>query len=437
MKRLFLFVAVAALGITGTAQAQEAKFDEAAIIKKVEKLELDSQTPKRGARASSWIDLGNAYLEAGTVAATGLYRGLGQLTAQVLFPKPEEGTENVAGTEYVKWSYPYFDLYLKDGAVYFWKMKKTIVDNALEKAAAAYKKAYELEPKDAEAKVAEGFKKIADAYKQDADNLYVMREFDPMADAFAAAYDVQNQAPLNKIDTVCCFNAGYLYTLTGKFDKGVKYLNDAIANGYESNGEAYYYLYHCYRAQKDFEKAKEALVTGLGKYPKNNQILEQLIVLYSETGEDPNTIIPYIQQGIANDPNNAELWAGLGTIYDKLGNTPEALKAFGKALELAPDEFTNNFNYSLMLIRQADLKTEEFNKKSFTSREERDAAMKEVDQAYVDILAPLEKAHVAKPDDPTTVELLKSVYFRLRDTSPAMMENFKKYDELFKSMPQQ
>ena len=33
MKRLFLFVAVAALGITGTAQAQEAKFDEAAIIK--------------------------------------------------------------------------------------------------------------------------------------------------------------------------------------------------------------------------------------------------------------------------------------------------------------------------------------------------------------------------------------------------------------------
>ena len=139
MKRLFLFVAVAALGITGTAQAQEAKFDEAAIIKKVEKLELDSQTPKRGARASSWIDLGNAYLEAGTVAATGLYRGLDQLTAQVLFPKPEEGTENVAGTEYVKWSYPYFDLYLKDGAVYFWKMKKTIVDNALEKAAAAYK----------------------------------------------------------------------------------------------------------------------------------------------------------------------------------------------------------------------------------------------------------------------------------------------------------
>ena len=32
MKRLFLFVAVAALGITGTAQAHEAKFYEAAFM---------------------------------------------------------------------------------------------------------------------------------------------------------------------------------------------------------------------------------------------------------------------------------------------------------------------------------------------------------------------------------------------------------------------
>lgn len=117
MKRLFLFVAVAALGITGTAQAQEAKSTRPPLLRKWKSWSSDSQTPKRGARASSWIDLGNAYLEAGTVAATGLYRGLDQLTAQVLFPKPEEGTENVAGTEYVKWSYPYFDLYLKDGAV--------------------------------------------------------------------------------------------------------------------------------------------------------------------------------------------------------------------------------------------------------------------------------------------------------------------------------
>ena len=57
-----------ALGITGTAQAQEAKFDEAAIIKKVEKLELDSQTPKRGrgpVPGSIWEML---YLKPPTVA---------------------------------------------------------------------------------------------------------------------------------------------------------------------------------------------------------------------------------------------------------------------------------------------------------------------------------------------------------------------------------
>lgn len=87
MKRLFLFVAVAALGITGTAQAQEAKFDEAAIIKKVEKLELDSQTPKRGARASSWIDLGNAYLEAGTGCGYRTVSGTGSTDRAGSFPE--------------------------------------------------------------------------------------------------------------------------------------------------------------------------------------------------------------------------------------------------------------------------------------------------------------------------------------------------------------
>ena len=37
---------------------------------------------------------------------------------------------------------------------------------------------------------------------------------------------------------------------------------------------------------------------------------------------------------------------------------------------------------------------------------------------------------------PITVELLKSLYFRLRDESPEMMDNFNKYNELFKSMQQ-
>ena len=433
MKRLFLLTVAILVAAAYSVRAQEAKFDEATLLKKIDKLETDTQNPKKSGKAATWLDLGNAYYEAATVAAKGLYRGETALEVEVAFPKPQKGTETVGGTEYEKWSYPYFDLYLTDGAVYFWTMKKTIVEDALNKAAEAYKKAYELDPKVAQ-KVADGLTKVADGYKQDADNAYATRSLDPTAKAFAAAYDVQLHPALNKIDTMCCFYAGYIFTVERKFEEGAKYLKDAIANGYESDGEAYYYLFHCYYGQKKFDDAKAVLLEGVTKYPKNSEILEGLINLYGETGEDPNSIIPFVQKGIESDPNNPELWAGLGRVYDKLGDNAKALESFAKAVELAPDDFASNFNYALMVVRVADDKTTVFNERTFTSREERDAALEEVTAAYVASIAPLEKAYSVNSQDAVTVELLKSVCFRLRDISPEMMEKYQKYDALYKSM---
>ncbi len=434
MKRLFLLTVAVLVGMAYSVRAQEAKFDEAAILKRIDKLKADTENPKKSGKASTWIELGKAYYDAATIATNGLFRGMDPLTAEMLFPKPEKGTETIADTEYEKWSYPYFDLYLTNGSVYAWKTKKEIVEGALDKAAEAYKKAYEIDPKGAAAKVTEGLTKVSDGYKQDADNYYAARSMDPTAKAFAAAYDVQRHPAVNKIDTMCCFYAGYIYTLEKKFDEGEKYLKDAIANQYESDGDAYYYLFHCYYGRKKFDEAKAVLLEGVTKYPKNTEVLEGLINLYGETGEDPQSIIPYVQKGIENDPTNPELWAGLGRVYDKLGDNTKALETFAKAVELAPDDFAANFNYALMVVRVADDKTAAFNEKTFTSREERDAALEEVTNAYVVAVAPLEKAHGINPQDASTLELLKSVCFRLRDVSPEMMDKFKKYDELYKSM---
>lgn len=435
MKRLFL-IAAAVSFVCGTVMAQEAKFDEAAIIKKIDKLELNTQNPKKATKADTWLALGDAYTEAGTVASTGLYRGMDEFTTKILMQNPEEGTETINGVEYVKYSNAYLDVYLKDMMVQFWRVKRNFVDGALEKGVAAYQKAYELDPKNAEAKVKTGLEKIANSYKETADNYYTEADYAHASDVFAAAYELQKQAPLNKIDTVCCFNAGYLYTFLEKYDLGEKYLSEAIENGYESNGDSYDYLFLCYYKQKNYESAEQTLLAGISKFPQNSAILEHLISLHGEMGKDPNTIIPYIERGIESDPNNAVLWNGLGGVYDKLGENEKAIEAFMKARELDPEGYETNYNYALMVIRMADKKTEEFNKKSFTSTEERDAAMKELDAAYEKAIEPLEKALAKKPQDAVTVELLKSVCFRLRDNSPEMMSKFEKYDAMFKSMQQ-
>ena len=103
-------------------------------------------------------------------------------------------------------------------------------------------------------------------------------------------------------------------------------------------------------------------------------------------------------------------------------------------LSLAPEDFGTNFNIGLMLIKQGDAANNILKDKPFTSKKAFDEDLAKVNNMYSKALAPLEKAHSLNPKDVSTVELLKNLYFRLRDESPANMDNYKKYNELLQSM---
>ena len=186
MKRLLLSLTLALFAFSGSVNAQETRFNEEALMKKLAKLEADSKDAKKGAKAATWLELGKVYENAATGLTNGLYVGLDSMTTELVFPKPERGVETINGVTYSKWSYPDFDVYLENGVVSFWSVKKVVVEDALAKAAAAYNKAYELDNSTAE-KVAEGLGKVVDGYKQDASNFFELRQFIPTAEAFAAA----------------------------------------------------------------------------------------------------------------------------------------------------------------------------------------------------------------------------------------------------------
>lgn len=155
MKRLLLSLTLALFAFSGSVNAQETRFNEEALMKKLTKLEADSKDAKKGAKAATWLELGKVYENAVTGLTNGLYVGLDSMTTELVFPKPERGVETINGVTYSKWSYPDFDVYLENGVVSFWSVKKVVVEDALAKAAAAYNKAYELDNSTAE-KVAEG-----------------------------------------------------------------------------------------------------------------------------------------------------------------------------------------------------------------------------------------------------------------------------------------
>lgn len=437
MKRLLVLASIATMGVSGTAFGQSG-VNEANLMQKVSKAEAATQDPKKNTKAATWITFGDANYNATTAPVASLFRGMNEIDMIFMMGKNEQSADTINGIPVEKASYDYVDVYLTNGVVSFWQEKKTINPGGLEKAESAYLKAYELNKNDAATikKVQEGLTKVYNMYKQIADNNFTQQNLPVAAAEFAKAYDLLQKNVITVADTTSSFNAGLIYAILQDYSNGEKYLSAALKDGLAKDGDTYYYLNLCYAGEGKNAEAKQVLMDGIKAYPMNSKLVEGLLSVYAATGEDPNEIIPLVHEAIQNDPKNPELYAGLGRVYDKLGQPDKSIEAFKQALALAPDDFATNYNIGLMLIKRGDEANNALNDKMFTSSESLKAEEAAVNAMYAEALAPLEKAHELQPDDITTVELLKNLYFRFRDDNAQYMEKYKHYNELLESMQQ-
>ncbi len=223
--------------------------------------------------------------------------------------------------------------------------------------------------------------------------------------------------------------------------RGAQALNDALAVGYaDEAGDIYYYLFHSYYGQKAQDaafltKAKDALLAGIEKFPKNEKILDGLMQLYtSEEGVgDPADLIGLIDKSLESDPDNVDLWFGRGRVFYKLKNYDETINSFKKVVELKPDLYDGNYYLGLFYTVKADAMNTEMGQKNYRSQSEYDADLKAVNAVYMAALPYFEKAHQLKPEDVDTVDYMKSISFRLRD-EPGMMDKYNEYNALLKKM---
>lgn len=431
--RKIVIMAVLAAFMAGTATAQQIKVDKNAILKKLDKSDEDLNNEKRNTKSAYWIERGKVYTEAGSAAMTGLYTNMDMKVINTMFGKPvQEGTAVVGGVQYKTLTYPNFIIYTMGEVADFWIPTLVIKEGALETAFDAYKKAYELDPKSV-SKIKPGMEEVANAYKMEIEGHYRMEEYPETAEIFRKAYEVQLHPAVGVIDTLSLYNTGMFYTFASEFEKGAKYLEDAISYSYENNGDAYYFLFHCYYGLKDYAKAKEVLNAGIQKYPANNNIIESLITLYTTTDGDPKEIIPLVQASIDKDPNNPALWNGMGGIYYKLGDNEKAFEAFQKALDLDPNDTYNYLRVGSMYVEIANGMIAKINETSYTSSADYQKDLDEANAVYRRALAPLEKAHEMDPSSIDPVELLKNISFRLRDED-GMQAKFEKYNQLYNDM---
>lgn len=142
-------------------------------------------------------------------------------------------------------------------------------------------------------------------YKQIADNNFTQQNLPVAASEFAKAYDLLQEGVITAADTTSSFNAGLIYAILKDYPNGEKYLSAALKDGLAKGGDTYYYLNLCYAGEGKNAEAKQVLMDGIKAYPMNSKLVEGLLSVYAATGEDPNEIIPLVNEAIQNDPKNS------------------------------------------------------------------------------------------------------------------------------------
>ncbi len=443
MKKVFLTVLAVALVAVPAVQAQ--KVNKSALVSKIEKSDADIADAKKGAKAATWINRGKAFYEAAIEPTKNLFVNMDAAMLKLAVGEPAS-TESVTlvNVPYEAWVYPWFTAYIKDGKIATWSQTQWVIEDAPAKAIEAYNKAYEMDPKTAD-KVKEGLKQISDFCSQVGNTGIDTGNYADAADAYALAFEAQSSPAHGNPEPALLYYAGYLRTVDGaanpaSFVIGADYLNKALELGYnDEEGNIYYYLFHCYYGQKDADKAnvlkaKDALVAGIKKFPKNERILDGLVQLYTNPEDsvgDPADLVALIDAAIESNPENVDLWFGRGRIFFALKQYDESIASFRKVVELKPDLFEGNYYLGVFYTIKADEMNKVMNEKQYSSQTAYDTDLKEVNAVYMEAVPWFEKAYEMKKDDVNTLDFLKSICFRLRDEE-GMMDKYNKYNTLLK-----
>ncbi len=418
-------------------------------IATLEKADAACNDAKKGIKASTWIARGKAYADAYVAPTKDLGRGVPEQMVLMSLGNPSDAYQTeFAGAMAIAYVYDYVDVFVVNGMIQGWNQKKAIKENLAQTAIESFAKAYELDPKQ-DTKIATTIATLSNSLMEQGNMLNTVGRIADAAEAFDLAFTAQTIAPSFQEDTNCLYNAGMLYviaasTLSGDealamSKKGEAALVKALEQGYnDDSGNIYYFLFHCYYAQKDIDrdlylgKAKESLLTGIRLFPKNTMVLDGLMSFYTaeEGVGDPAELVDMVEKSLSEDPTNYDLWFGRGRVYNALKNYDECVKSFEKCVEIRPDDYDANYFTGYFIVEKANAALDTLNSNTNISYDEYNAENEKINLIYAEAIPWLEKAHAINPTDVGTIELLNNLCFRLRDMD-GMMDKYNKYHELY------
>lgn len=232
-------------------------------------------------------------------------------------------------------------------------------------------------------------------------------------------------------DTTAYLYAGIAAQQAEIWDKAVQNYYKLMDLGYAQK-DIYNSAIYIERAiNKDNEKALEVVRRARAAFPDDKDLMREEINLLITSDQADEARIK-LEDAIAAEPENANLYYNLAFLYDQIKETDKAIENYKKAVDLDPDYFEANFNLAVVYYnRAADLikKSNEMDLKTYQKEGKKleDAAREDFKRS----LPYFEKAHEIKPDDLTVIETLQTVYSQLK-MNDKVVELSKKIEALNK-----
>ena len=425
MKKILL-----ALAVLASMQVANAQVKSAADAKKaVEAAEAAASNEKKAIKTATWIKLGQEYVKAYDAPTGNIIPGSSKTELALMMgsekPVSTEAGE-IQGTPYTKEVYADKNLYFNaNGQLAVIEVTKPVYADALEKAIAAYQKAYDLDASHAKSKdIAAAFDLIGQKYNTEAYNRYTLGDLASASKYFEKAAEVEALAPLSKIDTTSIYNAGFTAWATKDMSKAKELFEKCYNLGYYyEGGEVFAKL-----ADVDTLNTKKYLEEGFEKFPQSQSILIGLINYYLKSNESTDRLFELLDKAKANEPNNASLFYVEGNIRSQLGDTENAVKAYRKCAEINPEyeygfigEGTMYYNKAIEVQTKAQDELDDTKYMALVKEFEEDlkACIPAFEKAFEVTKSEQVKAGVA--------EYLKNAYYRFRDEGADYKAGYEKY----------
>lgn len=391
---------------------------------------------KKAANAANWVKLGQAYIDAYLAPQGNGWIGANESELNLLMSQDKVlGTreEVLGGQSYLVKSYTTADYYFNGaGQLAIIKVTAPVVENALDKALEAYKKAYEVDVKAKKTKdIAAGIGNVSSKYVNDAYDSYTLGDLAKASELFEKAARSSMEAPFAQLDTNSLYNAGFTAWMMGNNERAQGLFEESLAAGYVGeDGEIYAKLADIADKLGNKEKGKDYLEQGFTAYPHSQSILVGLINYYVSSGDNPQRIFELLDLAKQNEPNNASLYYVEGNIHEKLGEEEAAIAAYDKCAEINDKYEYGYIGKGILLYNKAvDLQEK-------ASNEMDDAKymvlVGQFEEALKGCIEPFETAFNLSADNDVKVsiaEYLKNACFRFR-TDEAYMAKYEKYNKI-------